>query len=395
MRSSTIARVALALLLAMQPLLAFSSPASHAQYAQQYAVALPGYHYEFPRDHFDHPDYQTEWWYYTGNVTSADGRHFGFELTFFRQGVNRNATKTNSWDVRDLYLAHLALSDLDGGHFYHTERTNRAGPGVAGISAKDARIWNGNWQIQRNADQQTLEAIDPRFELYLNLKSEKPPVIQGENGVSQKAAAPGHASHYISLTRLATNGTITLNGKSIEVTGLAWMDHEFFTHQLERDQIGWDWFSVQLADNTELMLFRIRRKDGSVDPFSAATFVDARGQTTHLRSTDFSLTPAGATWTSPATKATYPIHWRIAVPKLGLDLEMRTALPSQELTGGPSDGTLTPSYWEGSVTYDGTREGAKIHGAGYLEMTGYDRPFEMGAEQEDSPQSSQGAQNKK
>jgi predicted secreted hydrolase len=395
MRSSNIARVVLAFILTMQPLLAFSSPASHAQYAQQYAVALPGYHYEFPRDHFDHPDYQTEWWYYTGNVTSADGRHFGFELTFFRQGVNRNATKTNSWDVRDLYLAHLALSDLDGGRFYHTERTNRAGPGIAGISDKDARIWNGNWQIQWNSDQQTLEAIDPRFELHLNLKSEKPPVIQGENGVSQKAAAPGHASHYISLTRLATNGTITLNGKSIEVTGLAWMDHEFFTHQLERDQIGWDWFSVQLADNTELMLFRIRRKDGSVDPFSAATFVDARGQTTHLRSTDFSLTPAGATWTSPATKATYPIHWRIAVPKLGLDLEMRTALPSQELTGGPSDGTLTPSYWEGSVTYDGTREGAKIHGAGYLEMTGYDRPFEMGAEQEDSPQSSQRAQNKK
>jgi predicted secreted hydrolase len=395
MRSSNIARVVLAFILTMQPLLAFSSPASHAQYAQQYAVALPGYHYEFPRDHFDHPDYQTEWWYYTGNVTSADGRHFGFELTFFRQGVNRNATKTNSWDVRDLYLAHLALSDLDGGRFYHTERTNRAGPGIAGISDKDARIWNGNWQIQWNSDQQTLEAIDPRFELHLNLKSEKPPVIQGENGVSQKAAAPGHASHYISLTRLATNGTITLNGKSIEVTGLAWMDHEFFTHQLERDQIGWDWFSVQLADNTELMLFRIRRKDGSADPFSAATFVDARGQTTHLRSTDFSLTPAGATWTSPATKATYPIHWRIAVPKLGLDLEMRTALPSQELTGGPSDGTLTPSYWEGSVTYDGTREGAKIHGAGYLEMTGYDRPFEMGAEQEDSPQSSQRAQNKK
>ncbi len=132
MRSSSIVRVALALLLAMQPLLSFAASASLAQDGSKYAVALPGYRYEFPRDHFDHPDYQTEWWYYTGNVTSADGRHFGFELTFFRQGVNRDATKTNSWDVRDLYLAHLALSDLDGGHFFHTERTNRAGPGVAG-----------------------------------------------------------------------------------------------------------------------------------------------------------------------------------------------------------------------------------------------------------------------
>jgi predicted secreted hydrolase len=399
MRSSNFARALLALLLAMQPLLSFATPASRAQTdsqnESQYAVALPGYRYEFPRDHFDHSAYQTEWWYYTGNVTSADGRHFGFELTFFRQGIKRDATKTNSWDVRDLYLAHLALSDIDGGHFFHTERTNRAGPGVAGISARDGRIWNGNWQIQWNGDQQMLEAIDPRFELRFTLKSGKPPVIQGENGVSQKAAGPGHASHYISLTRLATTGTITLAGKSIDVTGIAWMDHEFFTHQLEHDQVGWDWFSVQLDDNSELMLYRIRRKDGSVDPFSSATFVDARGQTTHLLSTDFSLTPAGETWTSPVTKATYPIQWKIAVPKLGLDLEMKTALHSQELTGGSSNGTLTPSYWEGSVTYDGTRGGTKIHGVGYLEMTGYDRPFEMGAAQEDSPQSSDGAPNKK
>src|SRR5579872_989493 len=398
MRSSNIAPPVLALLLAMQPLLSFAMPASRAQTdsqdESQYAVALPGYRYEFPRDHFDHPAYQTEWWYYTGNVTSANGRHFGFELTFFRQGVNRDATKMNSWDVRDLYLAHLALSDLDGGHFFHTERTNRAGPGVAGISAKDGRTWNGNWQIQWKGDEQILQAIDPQFELRFTLKSEKPPVIQGENGVSQKAAGTGHASHYISLTRLATDGTITLGGKSIDVTGLAWMDHEFFTHQLERDQIGWDWFSVQLDDNTELMLFRIRRKDGSVDPFSAATFVDGHGQTTHLRSTDFSLTPTGGTWTSPATKATYPIHWRIAVPKLGLDLEVKTALQSQELVGGPGNGTLTPSYWEGAVSYEGTHANSKIRGAGYLEMTGYDRPFEMGA-QEDSPQSSQRPQSKK
>ena len=376
MRSSSIPRIALALLIASQPLFTL---ATRAQTGSQYAVALPGYRYEFPRDHFDHPEYQTEWWYYTGNVTSSDGRRFGFELTFFRQSANWEAKK-NAWDVRDLYLAHLALSDLDGGHFYHAERTNRAGPGIAGISVKDARIWNGNWQIQWSGDKQTLEAVDPRFDLHLSLKSEKPPVIQGENGVSQKAAGAGHASHYISLTRLAANGTITSGGKEFKVTGLAWMDHEFFTHQLDRDQIGWDWFSVQLADNTDLMLFRIRRKDGSVDPYSAATFVDASGKSTHLRAAEFSLHPGGATWTSSATKATYPIQWKINVPKLALDLEVRTSLPSQELIGGPTNGTLTPSYWEGSVTYDGTRGGAEIRGAGYLEMTGYDRPFEMGTD---------------
>jgi predicted secreted hydrolase len=376
MRSRLSARAVVASLLAAQLLFAF---ATRAQTDSQYAVATSGYRYEFPRDYFNHPEYQTEWWYSTGNVASSDGHRFGFELTFFRQSTNLRAKK-GPWDVRDLYLAHLALSDLGGGHFYHAERTNRAGPGIAGVSASDARIWNGNWQIRWKGDEQTLEAIDPRFELRFALKSQKPPVIQGENGVSQKASGAGHASHYISLTRLATNGTITLGGKSFDVKGLAWMDHEFFTHQLESGQVGWDWFSVQLADNTELMLYRIRRKDGSFDPFSAGTFIDASGRSTHLRSTEFSLTPVGERWTSPITKAAYPVQWKIAVPKLGLDLEVRTALPSQELTGGPVNGTLTPSYWEGSVTYDGTRQSAKIQGAGYLEMTGYDRPFDIGSD---------------
>jgi predicted secreted hydrolase len=376
MRSSALARLFTVLLLVSQP-----APTLMAQSAseQRYSVALPGYRYEFPRDHFDHPDYQTEWWYYTGNVKSADGHGFGFELTFFREGVNRDTAKTNAWDLRDLYLAHLALSDLDDGHFYHAERTNRAGPGIAGVSGADRRIWNGNWQIRWNGDEQTLAAVDRRFELRFTLRSEKPPVIQGENGVSQKAAGPGHGSHYISLTHLATSGSIVLKGKKFQVTGLAWTDHEFFTHQLEKDQIGWDWFSVQLADNTEFMLFRIRRKDGSVEPFSAATFVDEHGQSFHLRSTQFSLQPVGETWTSPVTKATYPIQWEIAVPKLGLELGVKTPLSSQELTGGAANGTLTPSYWEGAVTYEGTRSGSKISGVGYLEMTGYDRPFEIGS----------------
>lgn len=374
MRSSAIARLALSLLLMMQPLV---TGATQAPADAQYSVALPGYRYEFPRDHFDHPAYQTEWWYYTGNITAADGHRFGFELTFFREGVNRDRTKTSAWDVRDLYLAHLALSDLDGGDFYHAERTNRAGPGIAGASAGDRRIWNGNWQVLWHGDEQTLEAVDPRFELQLKLQSEKPPVIQGENGVSQKATGAGHASHYISLTRLATSGSIVLNGKMLQVTGLAWMDHEFFTHQLQKEQVGWDWFSMQLADNTELMLFRIRRRDGSVDPFSAATFIDSHGQSTHLRSNEFSLQPSGETWASPITKATYPVQWKISVPRFSLELQLKTPLNSQELTSGT--GTLTPSYWEGAVTYDGTRAGTKLGGVGYLEMTGYDRPFDMGA----------------
>lgn len=339
----------------------------------QYKAALPGYHYSFPRDHFNHPDFQTEWWYYTGNVKSADGRRFGFELTFFRQGVdNRDVKPTGTWDVRDVHLAHLALSDLDRGTFLHAERTNRAGPAIAGASESERRIWNGNWQIKWRGDEQSLQAIDERFSLHFTLRSSKPPVIHGQNGVSQKAEGQGRASHYISLTRLDTGGEIDVDGQNIQVTGTAWMDHEFFTHQLEPDQIGWDWLSIQLVDNSEVMFFNIRRRDGSIDPYSSGTFVDARGNATHLVKNEFTMQPAGSVWTSPATRAAYPLGWKISVPKLSIMLECTTSLPSQELT---SSRGFAPTYWEGSVLLAGSKGGSPISGVGYLEMTGYDHPI--------------------
>jgi predicted secreted hydrolase len=276
--------------------------------------------------------------------------------------------------LKDLYLAHLALSDLDGGKFFHTERTNRSGPGIAGVSESSARIWNGNWQIQWDGRVQKLQAIDERFELHLALHSSKPPVIHGENGVSQKAEGPGRASHYISLTRLETSGSIDLDGKKFEVAGTSWMDHEFFTHQLESSQTGWDWLSLQLADNTELMLFRIRRNDGSIDPYSAGTYIDAQGKTTHLRASDFTLQPLEEKWTSPVTRATYPIHWKIIVPKLNLELEAKTPLASQELSGKAK---FAPNYWEGAIVLSGRRDAQPLDGVGYLEMTGYDRPVQL------------------
>ncbi len=342
--------------------------------AVQYRTALPGYRYEFPRDHFNHPDFQTEWWYYTGNLKSADGRRFGFELTFFRQAVSRDSAKAAAWDLRDLYLAHLALSDVDGGKFYHAERTNRSGPGIAAASESLGRVWNGNWQIQWRGSDQELRAIDERFQLHLTLHPEKPPVIHGENGVSQKAEGPGRASHYISLTRLATSGAIDLGNEKFEVIGTSWMDHEFFTHQLGPDQMGWDWLSLQLEDHTELMLFHIRRKDGSIDPYSAGTYVEANGQTTHLRSADFMLEPVGEIWTSPLTGARYPIHWRVVIPKLSMELEVKTPLESQELTGKTE---LAPNYWEGAIVLSGRRGPQSLSGVGYLEMTGYDRAVQF------------------
>ncbi len=340
-------------------------------FAAPYRLALPGYRYEFPRDHFSHPEFQTEWWYYTGNLHSADGRRFGFELTFFRHGVDREARPKNVWDVDDVWLAHFALSDIDGGRFYHTERLNRAGAGLAGAEEAKARVWNGNWQAKWGERGQTLQALAEKFQIDLTVQAEKAPVIHGTNGVSQKAVGEGRASHYISLTRLGAKGTIEVEGKTFAVEGLAWMDHEFFTHQLDTNQVGWDWFSLQFDDGSELMLFRLRRKDGSADAFSAGTYVDAKGRARHLAVSEFSLAP-GKTWASVETGARYPIAWNVRVPVLGLEAAVSTRLQPQELTG------KTMAYWEGAVEVVAKKEGRAVKGVGYLEMTGYSGPVMMG-----------------
>lgn len=345
----------------------------YAAFAADYRVALAGYKYEFPRDHFSHPDFQTEWWYYTGNLESTEGRRFGFELTFFRQAAQRPAVQDSVWQVDDVWLAHLALSDINGKRFLHTERLNRAGAGLAGANQRKGRVWNGNWEIRWDGKTQHLQAVADNFTLKLALAAAKPPVIHGRNGVSQKAEGPGRASHYISFPRLLVQGTLALDGKAHMLRGTAWMDHEFFTHQLESNQSGWDWFSIQLEDNTELMLFRLRRKDGSVDPYSAGTYIDAQGRARHLDAKEFSLTP-GATWKSDKTAGNYPIEWRIGVPSLSLKLEARTPLLIQELTGKSK---LSPAYWEGAMDFIGSKGSAPVKGRGYLEMTGYDKPVTL------------------
>jgi predicted secreted hydrolase len=344
--------------------------------ASPYRVAMPGYRFEFPRDHFDHPDFQTEWWYYTGTLRARDGRRFGFELTFFRQAVSRETPAARSpWTVRDIYLAHFAVSDIGGDRFLHDERVNRAGPGVAGASAETARIWNGNWEVRWEDGQQHLQAVADGFGLSLALDSLKPPVVHGREGVSQKAAGQGRGSHYISLTRLRASGTLDLGGTRHAVEGTAWMDHEFFTHQLTADQAGWDWFSLQLEDETELMLFRLRRKDGGVDPFSAGTYIDREGRSRHLDAGDFQLQPGARRWRSPQTGGVYPIEWQVSVAPLGLTVEVRTPLDRQEIV---ARSPVSPNYWEGAIDVTGSRRGTPIRGVGYLEMTGYDRAVRFG-----------------
>jgi predicted secreted hydrolase len=328
----------------------------------EYRQALPGYRYSFPRDHFEHPDFRTEWWYYTGNLADATGARYGFELVFFRQGQHHDAGSKSAWEVQDLYLAHAALTDVTGRRFLYEERLNRQGPGIAGASFAQQRIWNGNWSVAWNAEVQSLEATTGQFRFHLELKPEKPFVIHGENGVSQKAAGAGQASHYVSFTRLAVKGDLDTGGRSkTTVTGEAWMDHEWFSRQLSDDQVGWDWFSIQLDNKTELMLFELRRKDGSIDPWSAGTFVDAAGHAHALTHTGFTLEPLDR-------EGKYPVKWRIRIPSLNIDIICRAALRNQELR--PLHGG--PSYWEGAMDYSGTHKGA-----GYLEMTGYSAPVKL------------------
>jgi predicted secreted hydrolase len=325
-------------------------------------IARPGYHYEFPRDHFAHPDFQTEWWYYTGNLHAPNGHHFGYELTFFSQAVPNSGDGNPVWRPDRLYLAHLALSDIDGHQFYHFERLNRAGPGLAGP------YWNGNWRVDwKPAGDQELQAVSDRFSLKLDLSAVKPLVINGEQGISRKGPGVGEASHYISFTRLAAKGELTLNGTVQPMTGLSWMDHEFFTEPPSNTLAGWDWFAIQLENNEEIMLYRLRTKSGALNPYSSGTFVDSQGAAHHLKASQFAASP-GDLWESPKSKARYPLAWEIKIPSLDLELSQRTELKEQELF---TPNSLAPSYWEGAVTYNGKAHGKPVKGVGYLEMTGY------------------------
>jgi predicted secreted hydrolase len=320
-----------------------------------YREALPGYEYHFPADYFEHPAFRTEWWYYTGNLTDVANRRFGFELVFFRQGQMRESTNRSAWRVDDVYLAHAAVTDIDGKRFVYSERINRAGPGIAGASEAKATVWNGNWRAQWNGEKQNLSALTEDFRFDLRVEPLKPLVIHGVDGVSQKADGEGRASHYITFPRLGLGGRLRIGGEDHDIRGLGWMDHEWFTDQLDASETGWDWFSVQLEDNTELMLFDLRKKSGGIDSHSAGTFVNAKGKARHLTASEFTLRPL-AYWGS------YPVKWRIEVPSLDVGLDCEAALQNQELR---TNGT---NYWEGAVVYSGTKKGV-----GYLEMTGYDK----------------------
>lgn len=340
--------------------------------ASTFQSAVAGYRYEFPRDHGSHPRYRTEWWYYTGHLRSKSGRSFGFELTFFRRGVPPEDIKTlpSKWSLQDIYLAHFAVTDITAQRFHFSEKLSREGLGKAGADESQLHVWIDRWRAEAEPDSagvHTLIARDETHSLALTLRPAKPPVAHGAAGISQKGKDVGQASHYYSFTRLETTGSLTIDGEQFEVTGTSWMDHEFGSSELGADQVGWDWFSIQLEDNTELMLYRMRLKDGSTDLASSGTAVSADGRPEHLEVTDFQI-ESTATWTSRESKATYPAKWRLKFPSRDLVLEVTPLLADQELRTSRSTAV---SYWEGAVVVTGTKQGKPMKGQGYVELTGY------------------------
>jgi predicted secreted hydrolase len=340
-------------------------------HADDWRLALPGWQYEFPRDHAAHPDFKTEWWYFTGNLRDEkSGNEFGYQLTWFRHGIRREHDSALSrFVVRDLDFAHFTLSDLHGGEFYFSQKISRGAFGEAGSSKSDAlpgRVaWIDDWQLFLKPDGAwEITGADENRAVKLRLAPIKPPVIHGENGVSQKAEGTGHASCYYSLTRLATTGEISLNGKTYQVSGESWFDHEWATNQLTPGQIGWNWFSLQFDDGTELMLYQMRRRDGGIDPNSSGTLISQNGTTMHLTRNAYELTPLDW-WKSSRTGARYPVRWHLRIPQSGLDLDISTPLEKQELA------LESLSYWEGAIRATGTREGRPLSGHGYMELTGY------------------------
>ena len=349
-----------------------------------YRKALEPRVFSFPDDHGPHPDFRSEWWYFTGHLEGDGGRRFGYQLTFFRQALAPDMPeRPSSWATRQAYLGHFALSDVEGGRLHAFERLSRGAGGLAGAGGRPFQVWIEDWSVQSIGDQAfpvRLQARDGDLALDLVLENQKPPVFHGEQGLSRKGETPGNASYYYSLTRLGARGRVTLDGREIPVTGSSWLDREWSTSVLGKEQVGWDWFSLQLDDGRELMVYQMRLEDGGVDPSSHGTLVAVDGTLRALEAADYRIEATG-TWRSPRG-ATYPAGWRLQVAPEGrqghsapdgvrpnlkagsLVLEIEPLFADQELD-------VSFRYWEGAVDAYGTAGGEPVSGRGYVELVGY------------------------
>lgn len=346
--------------------------------------------FKFPEDHGAHPGYRTEWWYYTGSLTDDAGRSFGFQLTFFRSQIkppvaaSGNPTASPSaWRTNQLYFAHGAVTDISGRRFLHDDRMARGALQLAGVTVEDeknagppagmVRIFVGNWSAVIGPDTHTLTCRSNDFGFNLTLSPRKPAVAHGDNGYSRKGRTPERASCYYSFTRMKARGLLSIGETSFQVQGAAWMDHEYSSSPLEPTAVGWDWFSLQLSNDTELMLFLIREKNGDVSPASGGTFIDKDGTPRSISRNRIRIDTL-KTWESPHSGGRYPIAWRLRIDTLDIDLIVRANLADQELRTPNSTGL---TYWEGNVNAAGKHSGSEITASGYVELTGYAAPFHL------------------
>lgn len=346
-----------------------AAPAPVPTTADGFRLAVPPYTFSFPRDHASHPAFKTEWWYYTGHLEGA-GREYGYELTFFRVGLPglRPGSKS-AWAARDVMFVHLALTDVNGKRFRFSDAARRPALGIAGADSTHYSVWLEQSFARLAPDGRTheLRGHTGEFEFALTLAPGKPPVAHGANGVSQKSPGVGNASHYYSLTRMPTKGRLRIGTDTLAVTGESWMDHEFGSGAMSGTHAGWDWFSVQLDDGRELMLYQLRLENGGIEPLSSGTIVEADGRSRPLGLQDFRVKPTGR-WKSPRTGAEYPSGWTVELPGEALSLTVAPVLADQELAATSMGGVV---YWEGAVRVRGAQRGRAVTGKGYVELTGY------------------------
>jgi predicted secreted hydrolase len=326
-----------------------------------FARALAPRPFDFPADHGPHPEFRSEWWYLTGHL-QAGPRRFGYQLTFFRQALApESPPRPSAWASRQAYMAHLAVTDEQGRRFLAFERLSREGLGLAGARAAPFRVWLEDWHLE-GIFPITVRASEPEgVALALTVEAGRGPILQGDRGLSRKGPEPGNASYYYSWSRLPTRGRLTIGGESFEVDGTSWLDREWSTSALGPALAGWDWLALQLSDGRDLMVYRLRGKDGRAAPESRATLVAADGTTQSFAPEAFSFTPV-RWWEGPTAR--YPVGVRVEIPSLQLSVETRPFLDDQELA-------LSFRYWEGAVTAAGRAGATPVTAAGYLELTGY------------------------
>lgn len=356
-----------------------------------YLRAVEPREFRFPDDHGPHPGYRTEWWYFTGNLEDEDGRRFGYQLTFFRNEVapplgdpdllggdvsvtveeaspDGGATaRTSAWATRDVYMAHFAVTDVEGGDFHAFDRFARGAMGLAGARARPFHVWLEGWELRAVDDDRDfpsrLRASDGEVAIDLVLEAGKPPVLQGIDGLSPKGPEPGNASYYYAHTRMPTRGTIRIGEATYSVHGNSWMDREWGTSALGEDQEGWDWFSIQLSDGAEVMFWQLRTRVMGAERFAEGAVVEPDGERRYVHRDQARLEVLDH-WTSPRDGTRYPARWRLQITGEDVDLEISPLLADQEMN-------LAVRYWEGAVRVHGTRAGRSVDGYGYVEMTGY------------------------